>query len=120
MRLLFRKNSNVAQNYKNLGQRYKLISDAVNHTKEQLLAIKSHLNKEKSESIYKFFPQNYPSNKQPSDNKSIAAVIADALMCDEVALPAVGRLHMHTDWVFLTEAEKKALIKKMEEEELQL
>ena len=57
--------------YKNLGQRYKLISDAVNHTKEQLLTIKSHLNKEKSENIYKFFPQNYPSNKQPSDNKSM-------------------------------------------------
>ena len=117
---ILRKNHNVAKDYKNLGQRYKLISDAVNHTKEQLLAVKSQLNKERSENIYKFFPQNYPSNKQPSDNKSIASVIADALMCDDVALPAVGRLHMHTDWVFLTEAEKKALIKKMEEEELQL
>ena len=117
---ILRKNSNVAQDYKNLGQRYKFISDAVNHTKEQLLIVKSYLNKEKSENIYKFFPQNYPSNKQPSDNKSIASVIADALMCDEAALPAVGRLHMHTDWVFLTEAEKKALIKKMEEAELQM
>ena len=117
---ILRKNSNVAQDYKNLEQRYKLISDAVNHTKEQLLIVKSYLNKEKSENIYKFFPQNYHNDKQPSDNKSIASVIADALMCDEAALPAVGRLHMHTDWVFLTEAEKKALIKKMEEAELQM
>ena len=84
----------------------------MNHAKEQLDALKIQLSLDKPNTCYKVNNSN-----NSSGSKSLAAIIADAILKEPEATQLVARfggdnLEMEKDWEMMSEFDKDELIRK--------
>ena len=108
---ILRKNYKFVRRLEEIETRIKNLSERKNHAKEQLDALIIQLSLDKPNTCYKF---NYSDN---STGKSLAAIIADAILKDPQAIQMVVRLdgnnlEMEKDWEMMSEFDKDELIRK--------
>ena len=108
---ILRKNYKFVRRLEEMETRIKNLSKRMNHTKEQLDALKIQLTIDKPHTCYKV---NYSDN---SSGNSLASIIADAILKEPEAAQLVARfggdnLEMEKDWEMMSEFDKDELIRK--------
>ena len=88
----------------------KQLAQRLNHSKEQLDALKIRLDRDKFSTAYKVIPNGY-------SNTSAASIIADAILFDPQAVQLVARsngnnLEMDKDWELMSELDKDEFLRK--------
>ena len=108
---ILRQNYKFVRRLEEIETRIKTLSERKNHAKEQFDALKIQLTLDKPNTCYKV---NCSDN---SSSKSLAAIIADAILKEPEAAQLVARfggdnLEMEKDWEMMTEFDKDELIRK--------
>ena len=108
---ILRKNYKFIRRLEEIETRIKNLAQRINHAKEQLDALKIQLTLDKPNTCYKV---NYSDN---SSGRSLASIIADAILKDPQAVQLVARstgnnLEMEKDWEMMSEFDKDEIIRK--------
>jgi len=107
---ILRKNLKFVQKLEEVDNHLKQLSERLKHTKEQMEGLQARLSTDKHITYYKV---NSPSISV----KSIASLIADAILNDPQAVQLVARfsgntLEMEKNWELMSELDKDELISK--------
>ena len=107
---ILRKNYKFVRRLEEIETRVKNLAQRMNHTKEQLDALKIRLTLDKSNTFYKV-------NSDTLTNNQAASVIADAILFEPEAVQLVARsngnnLEMEKDWELMSELDKDEFTKK--------
>ena len=106
---ILRKNYKFVRRLEEIDTRVKILAQRMNHTKEQLDALKIQLTLDKPNTAYKVISDN--------QSKNFAAIIADAILMEPQAVQLVARfngnnLEMEKDWEMMSEFDKDEIIRK--------
>ena len=107
---ILRKNYKFVRRLEEIETRVKNLVQRMNHAKEQLNALNIQFSLDKPNTCYKV---NYSDN---SSGKSLASIIADAILKEPQAVQLVARstgnnLEMEKDWEMMSEFDKDELIR---------
>ena len=107
---ILRKNYKFVRRLEEIETRVKNLAQRMNHTKEQLDALKIRLALDKPNTCYKVHSDN-------SLNNQVASVIADAILFEPEAVQLVARsignnLEMEKDWELMSELDKDEFLRK--------
>lgn len=107
---ILRKNFKFVRMLEETETKAKQLAQRLNHSKEQLDALKILLDRDKFNTAYKVIPNGY-------SNTSAASIIADAILFDPQAVQLVARsngnnLEMDKDWELMSELDKDEFIRK--------